>query len=986
MMTTPRHLLLCAAMHTSVCLLNSGFERIVRDRMNEVGPLTSEGLFRCCYVGISTVWEAEVTRSMNIIMVRYCCLSLDEKIGNHVVGAAFCNSIGGRESNLNCKFSISKGKKGRMILSQHESVIEKNSVVLSDEAYLATKIAPCGCHAGPVLVEHFMMAWALMNAIHGKSIENTKSNCSNSSCNNDKKCSCEHEYNNCSDKSRNSKNKSFCNFDKSGNSGFDNKCWTHDISNNDASTLLDTELYRAFLLNVQSGLIEINVFTDKSDGLTVNQDNDDHDIKSSDDTDTSHSTVYNTSHHCAFEVDGIWPLHVQCVIACTAIITCIYVKKEREKKKKEEESKNEKRGCKESKVEGGGGGGGGEGVHKPEVDVRYGLQDKIKFKEESKTDTNGDNDHDQMRHKNSTSFHKIFGNNETYVRSYDFFQIACRLPQNTHGISQVEVRQTKLDGNDKEIFQRRIGFGLYIIGSAVNHSCQPNCAVRYDFRRHKHKNILIDNNDIDNIPIDNNDIDNDHNDCNGNHGDDDDDGNSGKAHDRKSNSVNYDDVHHDTLTDVICFKNKIKNNNEEEEDDDQDKIEDEDEGGGKMNRFKKNLTGNLRVRNKIKKREDEDLEILKHVRLELISTRTIHPGEECLLSYGPIIFKHSKEERRDMLKSQYCFICQCEACCDHVECSPTQNTSVEFSSEILIKSILQKDEKYEKVKINEEDQKNETSETIFFGNLLDELNIIKNLILGLRSDNEKLKDKFHGISMKKPFSHYSEILRKFDKKNVSPLFQLFQVVENDYFSNKKWFIIMDRIIVCNNDNNNDYNNDIYNDDNNHDNDDNHNNNDDKNNNNNNNNNNYNNNCNYNYNSNSNNKSNDNDSVATKISDSENKKMINSKSNNNMSNNNEMKFDMKNKLQKCQKLYQKMFTEFSSIFYELTDLSAHIKSLLLNYKEASKLTIQNINRLIDKKSLRSYQLDDIVVSREKVKLIQALWSAGDYVEWYVVSCN
>ena len=106
----------------------------------------------------------------------------------------------------------------------------------------------------------------------------------------------------------------------------------------------------------------------------------------------------------------------------------------------------------------------------------------------------------------------------------------------------------------------------------------------------------------------------------------------------------------------------------------------------------------------------------------------------------------------------------------------------------------------------------------------------------------------------------------------------------------------------------------------------------------------------------------------------------------MSNNNEIKFDMKNKLQKCQKLYQKMFTEFSSIFYELTDLSAHIKSLLLNYKEASKLIIQNINRLIDKKSLRSYQLDDIVVSREKVKLIQALWSAGDYVEWYVVSCN
>ena len=61
-------------------------------------------------------------------------------------------------------------------------------------------------------------------------------------------------------------------------------------------------------------------------------------------------------------------------------------------------------------------------------------------------------------------------------------------------------------------------------------------------------------------------------------------------------------------------------------------------------------------------------------------------------------------------------------------------------------------------------------------------------------------------------------------------------------------------------------------------------------------------------------------------------------------------------------------------------SARIRSLLSDYTEAGKLILKNIDRLKDMKSLSRYEDDDIVIAREKVKLIQALWSARDYISW------
>ena len=65
------------------------------------------------------------------------------------------------------------------------------------------------------------------------------------------------------------------------------------------------------------------------------------------------------------------------------------------------------------------------------------------------------------------------------------FNILCRLPQNLHGIdSLIELKDSHAEfGGSSEIRQSRLGIGLFRIGSSINHSCDPNCLIRFDFSR-----------------------------------------------------------------------------------------------------------------------------------------------------------------------------------------------------------------------------------------------------------------------------------------------------------------------------------------------------------------------------------------------------------------------------------------------------------------------------------------------------------------------
>jgi hypothetical protein len=179
--------------------------------------------------------------------------------------------------------------------------------------------------------------------------------------------------------------------------------------------------------------------------------------------DHNHNTGCNSNNDKDDEDLSIaqWSFHTQCVMACTAVISHLY-------------------------------------------------SDSINNNEDIIT----------MNKKSSNNLRMLCSTKSNWFESsLVFFLIIARLPQNVHAISRVRtvstVRSTLSDSttsrNDKkeknkmykknevndendrndenngrgeievEIIQERAGFGLFLCASAVNHSCAPNCTVRFEF-------------------------------------------------------------------------------------------------------------------------------------------------------------------------------------------------------------------------------------------------------------------------------------------------------------------------------------------------------------------------------------------------------------------------------------------------------------------------------------------------------------------------
>jgi SET domain len=138
------------------------------------------------------------------------------------------------------------------------------------------------------------------------------------------------------------------------------------------------------------------------------------------------NTVNSRNRHDRCEQDcavsSEWPFSNQCFMACVSVICCMYSESESVKNS----SRNVKCG---------------------------------------------------RRERNTENF--FSKDSRMYERSFELFQICARLPQNTHAISRVKM--VEHTGDAREIIQERAGFGLFLAGSAVNHSCVPNCSVRFHF-------------------------------------------------------------------------------------------------------------------------------------------------------------------------------------------------------------------------------------------------------------------------------------------------------------------------------------------------------------------------------------------------------------------------------------------------------------------------------------------------------------------------
>jgi hypothetical protein len=151
------------------------------------------------------------------------------------------------------------------------------------------------------------------------------------------------------------------------------------------------------------------------------------------------NSVNSGGHDGVYERDYVvsseWPFSDQCFLACISVICCMYSESEYVKNS----SREVKCGCRERNTEN-------------------------LFSKESRM----------------------------YHRSFELFQICARLPQNTHAISRVKMVEHV--GHASEIIQERAGFGLFLTGSAVNHSCVPNCSVRFHFSKAIKKDIYDFNN------------------------------------------------------------------------------------------------------------------------------------------------------------------------------------------------------------------------------------------------------------------------------------------------------------------------------------------------------------------------------------------------------------------------------------------------------------------------------------------------------------
>ena len=145
-----RHNLSCAILQMSITLLLSGLERIIKDNLSSKMKYSSGDIFSCCYVGLLTLWEPALRDSL-VLLVKRCILSTDLRaIRECVVGSAFIvDSVNSAQTtSMNAAVDACTGETGRQISSRHDREVERGTVIIQEEPFLATVISECKCREG----------------------------------------------------------------------------------------------------------------------------------------------------------------------------------------------------------------------------------------------------------------------------------------------------------------------------------------------------------------------------------------------------------------------------------------------------------------------------------------------------------------------------------------------------------------------------------------------------------------------------------------------------------------------------------------------------------------------------------------------------------------------------------------------------------------------------------------------------------------------
>ena len=82
-------------------------------------------------------------------------------------------------------------------------------------------------------------------------------------------------------------------------------------------------------------------------------------------------------------------------------------------------------------------------------------------------------------------------------------------------------------------------------------------------------------------------------------------------------------------------------------------------------------------------------ELLRRVRLELVSTRPVRFGEEVCVTYGPLRGAMSVEKRRSVLRAQYLFSCHCQSCREDAAASEAAKSAASLTNLKIDNTLLQ---------------------------------------------------------------------------------------------------------------------------------------------------------------------------------------------------------------------------------------------------------------------------------------------------------
>lgn len=244
----------------------------------------------------------------------------------------------------------------------------------------------------------------------------------------------------------------------------------------DCDPATNHNLFEIFLESVFSGLNYKSDMNDFDDNKTAT------DNENSNSNNTTKSNEKSTTNN-KNDRDSTWSLHQQCMMACISVICTLYHEREMEVEKSST-SEKVKNDCnhfdnKTSKSN--------DGITRDNLNninpnnicnINNYNSDEINDKNKDNNDShfigNNNTDNKNKTNKTNNSIHKPLN---SFTKAYRLLEIIARLPANTHAITKVNSSSSKQ--NQTEITQKRIGFGLFLSASAVNHSCRPNCTIRY---------------------------------------------------------------------------------------------------------------------------------------------------------------------------------------------------------------------------------------------------------------------------------------------------------------------------------------------------------------------------------------------------------------------------------------------------------------------------------------------------------------------------